>query len=161
MNEGDTCFVFLGPVCVSGTIVTICGEAVRVLLVTGHEFFWTVVRAAERKPATAGRGVRCERAKTGTLISCGDGLPEKSEQIEGKSCENKDGHNPRKTGRNLFEQYIGDRIRQERQRQKMTQDDFVAKADISKAYLSEVENGIRSIVCTRRRTSLLFFWGRT
>ena len=44
-----------------------------------------------------------------------------------------------------FEQYIGGRIRQERQRQNMTQDDFVAKADISKAYLSEVENGIRSI----------------
>ena len=54
MNEGDTCFVFLGPVCVSGTIVTICGEAVRVLLVTGHEFFGLLSELLKESPRLQG-----------------------------------------------------------------------------------------------------------
>lgn len=44
-----------------------------------------------------------------------------------------------------FAQYVGGRIRQRREELGMTQDDVIAGCDISKAFLSECENGKRSI----------------
>lgn len=37
MSEGDVCYVFIGPVCVSGTVQTVVGETVNIRLVTGAE----------------------------------------------------------------------------------------------------------------------------
>ena len=44
-----------------------------------------------------------------------------------------------------FAQYVGRRIRSRRTALKMTQDEVVAACDISKTFLSELENGKRSI----------------
>lgn len=44
-----------------------------------------------------------------------------------------------------FSQYVGQRIRKRREELGMTQDDVVNVCDISKAFLSECENGKRSI----------------
>lgn len=44
-----------------------------------------------------------------------------------------------------FAQYVGQRIRQRRRELGMTQDDVIAQCGMSKAYLSECENGLRSI----------------
>lgn len=38
MVEGDVCYVFIGPVCVSGTVRTMIGESVSLRLVTGHDY---------------------------------------------------------------------------------------------------------------------------
>ena len=44
-----------------------------------------------------------------------------------------------------FAEYVGGRIRQRRQQLGLTMDDVISQMDISKAYLSEVETGKRSI----------------
>lgn len=44
-----------------------------------------------------------------------------------------------------FAQYVGRRIRERRKKLKLSQDDVVQACDISKTFLSECENGKRSI----------------
>lgn len=44
-----------------------------------------------------------------------------------------------------FAEYVGQRIKKRREELRMTQDDVVNACDISKAFLSECENGKRSI----------------
>jgi transcriptional regulator with XRE-family HTH domain len=52
---------------------------------------------------------------------------------------------PAKVVEITFAQYVGSRIRERREELEMTQDDVIAVCDISKAFLSECENGKRSI----------------
>lgn len=52
---------------------------------------------------------------------------------------------PEKIVKITFAQYVGQRIRTRREELGMTQDDVVNACEISKAFLSECENGKRSI----------------
>ena len=52
---------------------------------------------------------------------------------------------PEKIVEVTFAQYVGQRIRKRREQLGMTQDDIVNACNISKAFLSECENGKRSM----------------